>query len=251
MTEPLDKLAEASVNAPARVVLDGEATYLVAMDRYMFVAVDAPFAWIELPQADPAADTALTDVREGDVLRTKHSESEAACVRQMIAKGPVSAIHTTIGRLAEWAGTPEWNYPCSCCKSTGKQVGDCERCKGEGTVTCYCECGDEHERDCPVCDGGGAGTKHDGDTCDRCIGTGHATEIPADGIMRGLVAGIVVDKRRLARMIAVIDKQPVVVWSDTAVLHLRWDGSPPHGHAVLMAVRDDNAEALLDGAFIS
>ncbi len=242
MTEPLDKLE------PARVVLDGETTYLVAMDRHMFVAIEAPWAWIEMHPTDPAVNEVARAV---PATRTKHPEPMAACVRQMMAKGPVSAIHTTIGRLTDWAGTPEWSYPCAYCKATGKEIGDCERCKGKGTLTCHCiDCGDEHERECPVCDGNGAGTTHDGDTCHTCLGTGCVTEVPADGIVRGLVAGIVVDKRRLARMLAVIDKQPAEVWSNGSSLNIRWHGSP-RGHAVLMAVHEDNVEALLDGAFVT
>lgn len=243
MTETLDKLSEASAGVPARVVLDGGATYLVAMDRCMFVAIDAPFSWIDLPPAELESAVAPS--------RAKHTDAQAATVRQLMAGStPAFAIKTTVAKLAAWSGPPAWSYPCSYCQGTGKDFGDCKRCAGEGELECSCpDCGDEHQRECPACQGGCVSVDRNGGPCAQCNGSGTGAKIPSSGTQDGLIAGACVDKRRLARMLAVIPDQAIEVWSNKFQLHLRWYGAT-RGHAVLMSAQEHNHESLLEGAFV-
>jgi hypothetical protein len=50
--------------------------------------------------------------------------------------------------------------PCERCDGSG----ECPECQGECHVTCYCDCGDEHEAECDICERDGK--------CWECEGTG-------------------------------------------------------------------------------
>jgi hypothetical protein len=121
----------------------------------------------------------------------------------------------------------------------------CSRCEGNGTVDCYCsDCGDDHEKECPQCDGDGETVAEAGgetQACEDCRGSGTLTDPPtAEDGDAGVIFSMVLDRRRLARLLSCASGSCVVWVHRTASgppesqrLHLRGFG----WRAVLMGMR--------------
>lgn len=160
-------------------------------------------------------------------------------------------IETTVEKLLAWTGQPTWAFPCVKCDGTGKKpaVSSCVRCQGSGSVECSCsECGDDHERDCGECYGTGeTAAEAGGETrpCDNCNGSGKVDDLPSGGIdgggHHGVILGMVLDRRRLARILSCVTG-PCVAWvfrdySPWTLYRLHLRG--PGWTALLMGVRKE------------
>lgn len=136
----------------------------------------------------------LLAVRNDDVAEY-NSLAPVAAVRPWLDEAPSGAVVSLV-ELRAFAGDPTWESRCDECDGTG-QI-DCVVCEGNGTVACTCaECGNEHTRNCSECDGA-AGKKFG---CENCGSTGHTTEL-VGSVDPVAVAGVSVDPRRLARLLA-------------------------------------------------
>lgn len=91
-------------------------------------------------------------------------DADEACEGLDIVCAPFGREHPDaltfdLASLREWCGPAE-DPPCPKC---GGEPAACERCKGEGGLGCVCrDCGVEHWRTCPECNGRGH------PRCDEC-----------------------------------------------------------------------------------
>ena len=102
---------------------------------------------------------------------------------------------------------------------------ECDQCKGTGEAEHCCQyCDDSHACVCAFC--GGEGTT----ACPHC---GDGRDSPA--IRPARIAGMLVDRVRLARLLACVDADAVEMRAGDEHLLLRWNG----GWGALMQLCDD------------
>jgi hypothetical protein len=127
--------------------------------------------------------------------------------------------------LREWAGSPSWppaTADCEVCK--GKGVTVCRGCHGRGWTTCVCsECEDEHDAQCPDCEGGRM-------DCPNCTDDEHK-------VQPGSLGPATVDRVLLARALEVFSGATVSLEIKSALEVVRvTDG---RAIAAVMPIRDD------------
>lgn len=210
---------------------------MVVSESSMAVACDGTMAMALVGEA--GSEPLRVDVRDG---LTRMLE-----VVPPNADSPLAErIETTVEKLLAWTGPPVWKFPCDTCNGTGKTEAmvHCAKCDGSGSIDCYCsDCDHAHERECPECDGDGDIVGKDGETmtCDDCHGSCTLSELPApDDDDPGIIFSMVLDRRRLARLLATSPGGACVVWVHHAGntpeqqrLHLRGFG----WRALLMGMR--------------
>jgi len=141
---------------------------------------------------------------EDEAPRAPMELMDTSIASWMLEEMPKDPVVTVLPILLQWAGESKWFAPCGACDGTGR-VRLCAKCAGEGEVECECDsCGDLHIADCDDC-GGKKTTPGKSDPCGNCAGTGKTSELTTPGIP-GLVADVIVDKRRLARMLSTVDR---------------------------------------------
>lgn len=153
------------------------------------------------------------------------------------------AFDDTVESLAAFAGKPQWELSCSTCDGKGV-VPAPTKCEepgcDEGIIECICfDCNDVHERDCKRCDGTGEGplSTRKGDTveCEDCK-KGLTIELESSKAEPVVVAGQIVDRRRLARLLTpVAVAGDCTVWAERDALHARGMDF----HLTLMKLRSD------------
>lgn len=212
---PLCCRNRAHMNKPIAIeIVPFGRMFLAACDGSMVVAVASE---------EPGAETEDTVRKE--------------LTRLIEERVPQYATATTSEKLRAWSGEPVWQSTCPECKGdkTVLSPGDCSNCEGEGEVTCYCmDCSNEHTRDCQTCDGTGDGPVEKGTPtdCDRCAAIGTIPELLSKEADPGRVERLVVDRRRLARLLSMTDEGECSIWADDQ----RFNARGKDWHLTLMAL---------------
>lgn len=173
------------------------------------------------------------------------TEAQAAFMRDWLPL-PIGTRTVRLADLRAFAGAAVWSSPCDECFGAGK-VALCPDCGGDGDTECTCDnCGDAHRTGCSRCGGDGVLAAGAGSQpCPECDGTGKTTDLVGDAEPVS-VLGVVVDRRRLARL---LDCAPDAETVETAALDcggpclaLWGDG----WHARLMAMRNIDVTATFE-----
>lgn len=192
--------------------------HTVATDGCMLLAVRGTF----------------TDEKEGADAAAK------LLARTLAAEPPHNVIATTVEALRAWAGSGR--IDCAVCEGAGYHEGRApcpvEDCAG-GVVVGDCPCCGQHmEHRCRRCNGCGEIAIAGRQTCEKCEGSGQSRGYSRPTTEHGgVLDGVVVDRRRLANLLAPVSGD-CVLWAT---------GGPRDP----IAIRGTGWDALLMGCVLS
>lgn len=136
---------------------------------------------------------------------------------------------TTIEALRAWAGPPVLAKPEPCGSCQGAGASPCGECGGTGKSDRECaDCGEHHDCLCDCCKAGRI-------YCEPCAGTGK--EDGKRPVRPGRIAGLAVDRERLARVLA------LAPWTGEVTISCETDESGVHPW--MLAVRGDRFRLFL------
>lgn len=128
------------------------------MDLSLVTGDSVRYTWMHTPfsmDLDGEPWAVATDGRSMAAVRGARdipaSDEGAQMCRDLLALPPPAGDFDVAALLA-WCGPAVTSQPCTTCGGTPPKK--CAECEGTGSVECRCStCDDEHEADCPRCNG--------------------------------------------------------------------------------------------------